>query len=328
MTAHYPPSSRAALRTSWIVETLARNGDVLYRQRVPRLPVTIGRAYDNDIILSDDYCAGHHAVVDALDDGTPILRDLGSYNGTVHRRRRVRELPLGPDTVVRIGHTSLRIRPALHPVGPELRDRTMHGWEGALPGAVGLLLAVATVMLVAWLLDSSALSLQRYAQALALALGSALGWSGMWALGNQLFGTRARLGRHLFIFGCALATLFAVRAASSVLAYAFSLEWLVRYGSHAAVVVGAGMIYFHLATVTPQLRRRLRVACVALAALASTLVLAGNEQRHGDIADSLYMQVLLGPQWRASPDMPVATFIDQAATLQRAVDAERGPAPE
>ena len=37
----------------WFIETLARNGDVLHRHRVERLPIRIGRGYDNDYILDD-----------------------------------------------------------------------------------------------------------------------------------------------------------------------------------------------------------------------------------------------------------------------------------
>jgi len=39
---------------------------------------------------------------------------------------------------------SLRIRGAAHRVAPELVDRTMHGWEGMLPGAAGIVLAVVS----------------------------------------------------------------------------------------------------------------------------------------------------------------------------------------
>jgi len=306
----------------WTIETLARNGEVLHRHRVAALPIRFGRAYGNDFIIDDDYAAPHHACVELGPDGRLLLRDLDTRNGIVHKGKCVKELALDGDTVVRMGHTSLRIRGANHPIGPELRDRTMHGWEGVLPGGAGLMLSLLVALLVAWLTDTSN-DLERYAQYPAAAAGIGLVWSGLWAFGNRLFGRRARLGRHLFIFGCALTALVALRLLASVLAYAWSLEWVSGYASHAAVATVAVAIYFHLATVTPQLRRRLRAICGALAVLSSILILAGNMQRHGRTADELYMPVLLPPELRASPDMPVADYINEVGAMKQEIDAER-----
>ncbi|MBQ5939038.1 MULTISPECIES: FHA domain-containing protein [unclassified Massilia] len=311
----------------WTIEMLARNGEVLHRYRVAALPIRVGRAYDNDFIVDDDYAAPHHVVIQESPDGKLLLRDLGSRNGIVHKGRRVTELALDGDTVVRMGHTTLRVRGADYPVGPELRDRTMHGWEGLLPGAAGALLTGLVALLAAWLTDRGSYELERYVQALAAGIGIGLLWSGLWAFNNRVFSRHARLGRHLFIFGCGLATLLAFRLLASLLAYAYSWEWLTRYGSHAAVLTVAGVIYFHLATVKPQLRTRLRAICAGMAILASGLVLVGNEQRHGRVADELYMSVLLPPELRASPDAPVAEFIGQVGAMRAEIDAERRRKP-
>lgn len=324
MSAQASLPASALLRGPWTVETLARNGEVLHRHRVAALPIRIGRAYDNDFIVDDDYAAAHHAVLEAAEDGKLRLRDLGSRNGIVHRGRRIKDaLAIDGDTVVRMGHTSLRIRGAAHQVAPELVDRTMHGWEGMLPGGAGIVLALLAALLVAWLTDASN-DPERYAQFPAAAAGIGLAWSGLWAFGNRLFGRRARLGRHLFIYGSALAALVGVRLLASVAAYAWSLEWLTGYASHAAVATVAVAVYFHLATVTPQYRRRLRLACALLAILASILILAGNMQRHGRTADELYMPVLLPPELRASPDLPVADYMNQVGAMKREIDEERG----
>ncbi|HEY1226492.1 MAG TPA: FHA domain-containing protein, partial [Ramlibacter sp.] len=72
----------------WTIETLARNGDVLQRSRIDTLPIRIGRGYDNDLILDDDYVAASHALIELDPAGRLLLRDLGSRNGIVHRGRR------------------------------------------------------------------------------------------------------------------------------------------------------------------------------------------------------------------------------------------------
>lgn len=311
----------------WTVEILARNGEVLHRHRAARLPIRVGRAYDNDFILDDEYAAAHHALIEEGPDGGLLMRDLGTRNGLNHGRKRVQELVLTGDTVVRMGHTSLRVRAADFPVPAELPDRTMHGWEGLLPGSVGVLLAGLVALLVTWLFDAQPFELLNYVLAPSAGIGAALLWSSLWAFMNRLFGRYTRLGRHLFIFGCGLAALVGFRLLAAVIAYAYSLEWLTRYGSHVAVATIACIIYFHLATIKPPLRRRLRAICAVGAVLASSLVLIMNQQRHGRVADELYMAVLLPPELRASPDATVADYMAGVGAVRAELDAERNAPP-
>jgi hypothetical protein len=44
--------------------------------------LTIGRSYDNDICLEDTLVSRHHASITRREDGTYLLRDEGSANGT------------------------------------------------------------------------------------------------------------------------------------------------------------------------------------------------------------------------------------------------------
>lgn len=311
------------MKGPWFIETLARNGDVLHRHRVDRLPIRIGRGYDNDYILDDAYAAPYHARVEAGEDGSLLLRDLGTRNGVVHAGKRSERLLLTGNTVARLGHTTLRIRAADFPVPAELRDRTMHGWEGALPGLAGTVLIALVALFTMWLADTQAYRPFRYLLALAYGLGAGLLWSGLWAFGNRLFGRHARLGRHLFIFGSGVAALMLFRLASSAVGYAWSIEVFTRYGSHVAIALVAGMVYFHLTTVKPEPRRRHALVCAALALLGSGLVLISNEQRNGRLADELYMSVLLPPEMRATPDASVDEFMADVAAMKERLDRER-----
>jgi FHA domain len=311
------------MKGPWFIETLARNGDVLHRHRVDRLPIRIGRGYDNDYILDDAYAAPHHALVEAGEDGSLLLRDLGTRNGVVHAGKRSERLLLTGNTIARLGHTTLRIRAADFPVPAELRDRTMHGWEGALPGLAGTVLIALVALFTMWLADTQAYRPFRYLLALAYGLGAGLFWSGLWAFGNRLFGRHARLGRHLFIFGSGVAALMLFRLASSAVGYAWSIEVFTRYGSHVAIALVAGMVYFHLTTVKPEPRRRHALVCAALALFGSGLVLISNEQRNGRLADELYMSVLLPPEMRATPDASVDEFMADVAAMKERLDRER-----
>lgn len=66
----------------------------------------IGRALDNDIVLEDASVSRHHAVIEAR-NGSHVLRDLGSQNGTWLASNRISEAPLATGDAVRLGDVSL-----------------------------------------------------------------------------------------------------------------------------------------------------------------------------------------------------------------------------
>ena len=73
-------------------------------------PITIGRADDSTIVLTDDFVSTRHArLVPA--DGKWLVEDLGSTNGTYLDRQRVTSptpVPLG--TPIRVGKTVMELR--------------------------------------------------------------------------------------------------------------------------------------------------------------------------------------------------------------------------
>lgn len=73
-------------------------------------PITIGRAADSTLVLSDDFASSHHARLYPV-DGTWIVEDLGSTNGTwIGRARLTTPTVLGLDQPLRIGRTVLELR--------------------------------------------------------------------------------------------------------------------------------------------------------------------------------------------------------------------------
>ncbi|MYN07566.1 FHA domain-containing protein [Pseudoduganella aquatica] len=312
----------------YFIEVLAANGDVLQRQRIEHLPIHIGRGYGNDFILDDAHTAERHAVVEADDNGHLVLHDLGTHNGVIHLGKRQLSVPLSGTTVVRLGHTRLRVRDANFPVPPEVADTTMHAWEGGAPALAGLALIALFIGAEAALVDAETQSFQtiRYLLVIASGLAGGLVWSGLWALANRLFGGHARMGRHLFILGSGLVMAGAWRVLSNVLAYAWSLEWLTRYGNLVTLAIVCGVIFFHMRTIKPRNPKTLMKGCMVLMALGSGLILASNMQNSGRLADELYMSVLLPPVVRQSPDHPVSDFMAEAAKLKTQADAARARA--
>ena len=72
--------------------------------------ITIGRAGDATLVLSDDYASTRHARI-FPQDGQWLVEDLGSTNGTYLDRQKVTEpTPVPVGVPIRIGKTVLELR--------------------------------------------------------------------------------------------------------------------------------------------------------------------------------------------------------------------------
>jgi hypothetical protein len=73
--------------------------------------ITIGRAEDSTLVITDDYASARHARL-VPRAGQWYIEDLGSTNGTYLDRSKVTgptPVPIG--VPIRIGHTSIELRP-------------------------------------------------------------------------------------------------------------------------------------------------------------------------------------------------------------------------
>ncbi|QKV95699.1 FHA domain-containing protein [Streptomyces sp. NA02950] len=69
----------------------------------------IGRALENELVVSDLQVSRHHAEFRALPDGRFEIRDLGSHNGTYVNGQPVRQQIIGPADTVGVGHSTFRL---------------------------------------------------------------------------------------------------------------------------------------------------------------------------------------------------------------------------
>jgi len=77
---------------------------------IERDAITIGRSFDNAIVVKDCTASKRHARI-ALDDGRYTLRDLGSRNGTYVNGDRVSEQVLREGDEIRVGASRFRLLP-------------------------------------------------------------------------------------------------------------------------------------------------------------------------------------------------------------------------
>ena len=98
--------SRSAARKLVVTEGALAGTTV----RLGETPVTLGRADDSTLVLTDDYASSRHARL-VPGDGAWLVEDLGSTNGTyLGNAKVVRPTPVPVGSPIRIGKTVLELR--------------------------------------------------------------------------------------------------------------------------------------------------------------------------------------------------------------------------
>lgn len=314
-----------------ILEVLdARTGAVRTRLRLDALPLTLGRGYDNDLILDDPYADAHHARITRDDGGALVVEDLGSLNGIVvpGSARRLARVRAHAGAEVRVGRTTLRFRDPAEPVPPALADAAEGAWTGArwltTPwGRVAAPAAAAGVIAVdSWLgsYERSSAS-DVFASTFGFAVLAVL-WAGIWAVAGRVVAHRFHFLGHFAVLSA-----FAVAA----VAYAVVAEWAAflfpddPVSTPLAVVAGlagiAALVAGHLAhaSALPR-RRRWRAGLVTsgvLLVVGGAAALAEGD-RFSDVPEFSGVLKLVGA--RLVPAITVAEFGRVAAELKHEVD--------
>jgi len=188
-------SGRAQGIPAGVIEILNRSGQVLQRVAYSGGELSVGRAYDNDIIVSDPYVCAHHLAITGK-DGIVIARDLDSVNGTYigRERDRVEEATLGDESLIHFGHSQMRFRKAQSPVAASWRDTSRHGllaWFGKPWMLVATVMLALLAMTMDNLLDSGeSMGAGELAGQLLYPLIGILVWAGFWSLINRIIFTQ------------------------------------------------------------------------------------------------------------------------------------------
>ena len=157
----------------------------------PAASVTVGRGFDNDVILSDPYVSSRHLLVEKDGEGIRV-RDLGSENGTYQDGVK---LPGGGVAVssgseILIGKTRIRVYLAEHPVPPArvlVENNAFYKLVGNPVFAWGLVLAVAGLALLEahWGTTKNESLLKLLPSPIGV-LSSVLVWAGFWTFIGRL----------------------------------------------------------------------------------------------------------------------------------------------
>jgi FHA domain len=306
------------------VEILSRHRDVAGRFRFNSPEVSIGRGYDNDVIIDDPYVAARHVRVFRDDAGQLVAEDLGSANGMYLDGSRSRSARVVVDGMqpIRIGQTYLRIREIGHVVE---RERLAGSGRVApiLSAVVMGLVLLGVYALDIWVGQTSEWHLSGYLIPSLLLVGAAAIWVGLWAVLSRLFSARSQFLRHLLIAEAGLLAFWVYGELAQFSAFALSWPVAFTYGYIASWIILAAMCFLHLREVG---RTHLWTKGIVVAALLATALAVQTLQRSEALANSGRqgtVHVLLPPALRMVPLRDEGAFLDDITRLKTQLDEDR-----
>ena len=309
-----------------LLEIIDRDGHVRQAWRIRAWPATVGRALDNDVVLTDPHIAAHHFRLEPTAEGLAVHVDE-TVNGLSIEHRRV---DAGNTALLRgdvesvdlvAGRTRLRLRVADAALAVERPLSTIAVRPVALLPTLGLaLLLLAGVAFNAYL-DADPDNLVRVAgNSLLVALTAAGVWCGAWALLSKTITRQGHVSWHLRVFVVSALALLGLAVVPGLLAFSLSWPWLTDYSFIATFAVGAAALYFHLLAVEPARPKVLRAVVATGALVGIALTLWFNQQRTSRIGDELYMSHLFPPALRIAKPLATDRFIDGLAPLHALLD--------
>ena len=307
-----------------LIEAIDRHGNVQARLPVTHWPVTVGRDLRADLVLDDVHVAGQHIRLAQHTPGQLTVQVLNTDNGvTLGRQHHARgaqfDWPAGQ--ALTLGRLHLRLRLADTPVAAE-QAMPLGPWRATLWSLAALATAMLLMLGQVWLKSTETQKLlQELPMVMIGALAGLAAWAGLWAMVTKLFSGHPQFWRHVRIASLAFVASEVLEFVAQILAFAFSWESVGRFSYLVLVLVASVGIYRHLLVVAPQPRRGLAVGVALVVILGLPVMLGTQWLKNKRLSNQLYMAKLFPPAWRVATPVPVATFLQEAGSIEQRLAA-------
>jgi hypothetical protein len=276
-----------------------------------------------DVILDDAFVAAAHVEIRETPEGRFAIEDLRSLNG-------MRVLPssetrasaeIGPEEIVRIGHTQFRIRPRSYSVAAERRIRQGAAYRGSLMFTIAAAIVVAAFLWDAFLTTSRRDEKALTAVYLFMVIAAGAMWIAIWSLVSRTAGRRANFAAHGFVACVGVLALEFWTTGMGYLAFGLDAGWLETLSIMGAAALFGYVVYRHLRLASRAKRQAHATvaACVAIVAFGGGSLLM-NLMGSMDPAAQSHSYSLKAPFFLVARGISPAEYVARARDLKRAVD--------
>lgn len=316
-----------------VVETFDRYHRVRDRIKFHRLPATIGRAYDNDIILDDPYVSPHHARIERTSAGQVLIADLHSTNGLFdlsEPRQRADLITVDDETRVRLGRTLLRIRTPRYAVSQTRVERLGSITLDALLNSRTVFLTVLAVFAAVQFTDSYLISYEDrnpgrvFFDSVLPFIGFIWLWAGVWAVFSRLNYHQSYFFPHGTVVTVALLAITAVDFIEKILRFGLGADPSNPVVDSIKIAAFAfPLLYAHLRFVSSRSPRRVARYSAIMIAVLSTLFLGSTLVYQNEFtSEPEYMATLLPAHFQFVPSKSLEEWGESLSSIEEQVIAD------
>lgn len=316
-----------------VVETFDRYHRVRERIKFHRLPATIGRAYDNDIILDDPYVSPHHARIERTSAGQVLIADLHSINGLFDLsapRQRADLVTVDDESRVRLGRTLLRIRTPRYVVSETRVERLGSITMDALLNSRAVFLTVLAVFAAVQFADSYLISYEEqnpgrvFFDSVLPYIGFIWLWAGVWAVFSRLNYHQSYFFPHGTVVTVALLGITAVDFVEKALRFGLGADPSNPVVDSIKIAVFTfPLLYAHLRFVSSRSPRRVARYSAIMIAVLSTLFLGSTWVYQNEFtSEPDYMATLFPANFQFIPSKNLDAWGDSLAHIEEQVVAD------
>jgi hypothetical protein len=305
-----------------IVEVLGRAGAPCKLHKADRFPVRIGRAFDNDLVLSDPYVSPLHLIIEMGDNGW-IAVDQNSTNGTTVAKTgpiaHAVEVQSGDQLLV--GRTVLRLWSPSHLVPEAL---PLQPQRSLARRAVTPLLSIASICCaVAFIMLTEFLDTAKQAKPLSL-LANALPlcsfpflWAGIWASAGFIVRRRSRYGLQLALANGAFVCVFLMTAFAEYIDYFTSSVGISDLVQYAGMAILATLLLYsniRIATGVGDARRAI-ISFVIGGAVVAAVAVTDRAESVENRSTPQYSRTMKPPYAKLAKSVALDKFIKDSERL-------------
>ena len=307
-----------------IAEVLDKSGKVQERHQLVHFPATLGRAYDCDLILHDEFVSPHHARLSVDENNILRLTDLDSENGTycLPQLQALTTHELGTETLLRLGHSIVRLRRPDFVLTPTRMDTLTHSRLAHFFSSTAMLWVCSLLLLGLLGLNSFQSSAQ--AKTLGQLLLENLEvvvlvplWAGIWALLSRIFIHHAAYVSHALIACLGIVAYLCINTLVEYYAFGFSALFTADVLLHGLLgLLVFAVLYGHLRFTTLFAPRRIGVIALTVAVGIVGLSSFTTYVQSLEYSDSLpYPPELKPPQFQIKQAKTLTEFMRSAEKI-------------
>jgi len=312
-----------------ILEIINRFNRVTERHKITKLPIIVGRGYDSDIILDDQYISPSHVKINKDIDGQIILRDLDTVNGThnLSQHQKIDQSVVNLNDRIRIGHTHFRLRDNKQILEDTEVDRFHSTRLSAYINSTWSLIFAIPLLFSLFIYQEYMNSFRdtgiiKLLTAATPALLISFLWAFSWAGISRFFTHHFYFSSHCNIACFGIIAIIVSTSLIDYYSFAFSVNSYSAYLKYLCqFLMGTIILYGHLRYCTTTSNKKIIsiTSTVSFTAIAITLLLTYTNQ--SEFSSQLnYMGQLKPPVFQLTPSLTTDEFFNQADLLKHEVD--------